>query len=581
LFRIITPTKAVDENTKLITYQCEHVLSTLLDTVIFRGFQTDNLTTYDNISSLLAFQSDLNWVVGRVDFSYNFSYNWSNTNVLSALFSITKPFLDAYMWTWDTTVYPWTLNLIALDDAPSAYIRYGKNLRGITKEIDTSQLCTRLYALGYGDGDNQLGIEKVNGGKPYIDADTIGTYGVISRIFSDKSYEDATELLNASKALLNGLKTPRVTYTVSAADLYRITGDSIDKFEIGAMVDVNDTEAGEHFQTRIVGLSKSDVEGNPGDVTITLANKSDNIADEIASLTERQLINDLYAQGATNIYTNDYSDNCDPNNPATIRFYVPEDAVRVNSVMLNYEVTEFRAYSKATKSGGGSTQTSSSGGGTTQTTTSGGGTTKTTTSGGGTTQTTSSGGDTTQTSSSGGDHRHLVFKYNPNVSGAVNTYRFTDANGRLVDLSASPDDLYTAGSSGNHTHSVTIPSHTHRVTIPDHNHNVTIPDHSHSVTIPNHTHTVTIPAHTHGIDYGIYIGPKPTSVTVKVDGTTVSGLGLSEDGVDITPYLAKDSDGRVTRGTWHEITITPNDLGRVTANVVTRLFIQSRGGGNY
>ena len=136
-----------------------------------------------------------------------------------------------------------------------------------------------------------------------------------------------------------------------------------------------------------------------------------------------------------------------------------------------------------------------------------------------------------------------------------------------------------------HTHDVIIQDHTHDVTIQDHVHSVTIQDHVHSVTIQDHTHemdhTHTIPAHTHDIEYGIFEGPTPAAVTVKVDGSVIPGLGTSADEVDIIPFLSKDAGGRIQRGTWHTIEIAPNSLGRIVASVVTQIFVQSRGGGNY
>lgn len=567
LFRIINSEKVYDDNSEYYKYDCEHVLDTLLDSVIHRSLQTTNLYTADVIETLLEKQDVKHWQSGRTDFAYAFSYNWSNTNILSALFSITKPFLVDYMWTWDTTSYPWTLNLVELDTTPSAYVRRGKNLRGFTKEIDTSELCTRLYCLGYGDGDNQLGIENFNNGIPYIDADpeTIDKYGIISRTYVDKSYESPIELYNAGLALLEKLKVPRITYTVNVADIYILTGDPNDLIDVGKMIDVYDEEAGEHVQVRVVGVSKSDVYGNPGDMTVTLANKYEDITDEIASLTERQLINDLYAQGATNIDSHDFADNADPDHPAVVKFVLPEETVRLNKAYLTASASAFRGYSRATKGGGATTQTTSSGGGTTQTTSAGGGTTKTT----------SSGGGTTRTTTGGGEHSHLMFQYDGSADpfGDNFTTYYAGVHGggaQLVAMKGQADDLWTYDSAGYHTHSVDIPDHTH---------SVTIPDHTHSVTIPNHTHTVTIPNHTHDIDYGIYEGPTPSKLTIIVDGNTVGDYS-SVDQLDIIPYLEKDSDGKVTRGE-HTIQIKPNDLGRITASVVTQFFIQSRGGGDY
>ena len=106
--------------------------------------------------------------------------------------SIIKPYTEDYMFTWDTSVYPWVLNLIKPSNEISAYIRYKKNLIGITKDEDPTDIVTRYYSLGYGEGDNQLTIESVNGGVPYVDADseTIEKYGIIADFYIDKSEEN-------------------------------------------------------------------------------------------------------------------------------------------------------------------------------------------------------------------------------------------------------------------------------------------------------------------------------------------------------------------------------------------------------
>ena len=69
----------------------------------------------------------------------------------------------------------------------------------------------------------------------------------------------------------------------------------------------------------------------------------------------------------------------------------------------------------------------------------------------------------------------------------------------------------------------------------------------------------------------------PSSVTIKVDGNTVPVTSTSVDSIDLIPYLALDSENRVQRG-WHTVEITPNDLGRINAQLMVQFFIQSRGG---
>jgi hypothetical protein len=133
-----------------------------------------------------------------------------------------------------------------------------------------------------------------------------------------------------------------------------------------------------------------------------------------------------------------------------------------------------------------------------------------------------------------------------------------------------------------HTHLVPITDgtfdHSHSVSVPSHAHGFSTPNHSHSLTLENHSHSITLPNHTHGIDYGIWESDEsPTAVTIKVNGSTVPITATSGENIDLIPYLPKDGEGRVQRGTWLQVSITPNKLGRIVAQVVKQIFIQSRG----
>src|SRR5690606_13930614 len=138
--------------------------------------------------------------------------------------------------------------------------------------------------------------------------------------------------------------------------------------------------------------------------------------------------------------------------------------------------------------------------------------------------------------------------------------------------------LFIAGASGDVYTDTADGSHSHNVTIPAHSHNFDIPNHTHSVTIPNHTHDFTLPNHVHDIEHGIFkLDRLPVRVSIKVDGNLVPYTALSGESIDLIPYLALDSERRVQRG-WHTVEITPNDLGRINAQLMTQFFMQSRGG---
>lgn len=229
----------------------------------------------------------------------------------------------------------------------------------------------------------------------------------------------------------------------------------------------------------------------------------------------------------------------------------------------------------STKSGGATTATSSSGGGTTATSSSGGGTTATSSSGGGVSKSTLSGGATTQTSSFTSPTFFVYSSTKLPLTGAT-----FDNHTHAVNIDGELNHAHNVSIPA-HSHNFDVPSHTHNVIVPNHSHDVTIPNHTHSVSIPAHTHDITLPDHTHDIEHGIFVLNRlPTKVTIKVDGNTVPYTAISGEKIDLIPYLEKDSSGMVVRG-WHTVSITPNDLGRITAQLTNQFFLQSRGGGSF
>ena len=128
------------------------------------------------------------------------------------------------------------------------------------------------------------------------------------------------------------------------------------------------------------------------------------------------------------------------------------------------------------------------------------------------------------------------------------------------------------GSSGTHTHGM---NHNHTVTV-----QVRIP--AMQFKLESHSHVFTIPEHTHDLEYGIFEGERAESLTLRVDGEDVPAEAISEkEELDIAPYLRKNADGKVIRGTWHTVEFVPNGITRITADLFFQVFIQSRGAGDY
>ncbi len=571
LFRIMPSVQTKSSSTNVITYECEHVLATLLDKVLFGYHQIGNVGVYTTqvLRYIIDRQLTKNWRLGRVDFARQFEYKWENENLLAALFSVPQPFTEDYLWTFDTTSYPWTLNLVRGETEQSCELRYRKNMMGITKTVDPTNIVTRIYPLGYGEGDNQLNIKSINGGVPYLEVSS--PYGVKEATFVDRRYEDANSLKAAAQAILNEMSVPYVSYAVNAIDLSEQSGSDYDRFIAGKLVHVIDKEDGIEFNAYITETTKKIGEATP---KLTIANKAKDIATSISDLQERARIEQTYSQGATNLMQIAYADNADSSHPARLKFFVPAEMVRINKLILQYQLEPFRAFSQATGGGGGTTQTTSNGGGLSSTTANGGTTSSTTSSGGGTSDTTASGGGTITSSEvdenigGRGGHNH----------GIPQGVRLAIWGGSNEDGLLKGSGYYTWTPSGNHYHSILVPAHRHSFTIPAHRHSFTIPAHSHEFSIPAHSHQITLKDHTHKIAHGIYEGETANSVTIKVDGNTVPVSGRE---INIIKYLSTGDGGKILRDTWHEIEITPNRMTRIVANLFIQLFVNSRGEGDY
>ncbi len=546
LFRIIGE-DLTRSNEAHRVYSCEHVLATLLNDILFRYHQIGgtDVKTAQVLEYILEHQTVQNWKLDRCDFTRKFEYSFENSNLLAALIAVPNCFDVEYEWRWDTTVYPWKLSLLTPNESLQAEIRYRKNLKGIKKTTDASRIVNRVYPLGYGEGVNQLGIESVNDGVPYVeDLDSQRAYGLISTILVDGRYEVAENLKGYALQVLEQLAKPYISYEVEALDLFRLEREDFYRLWPGRLTRVIDEVDRLTVRTRIVNVSKSDLRGDPGTITVTLANKDQDIAGSISDLQNRAIINETYAQGATNLMIQNFADNADPNHAASLLVWVPQSAVRINKMVLSVSFEAFRGYSKAVSSTKIDLTTTNEGGGTTS----------------------GSSSTSSVTSSATSLPAKNISPGNDGLNNAVHNHGIDTKGYRIALCNWDNEVVDNTGfvPSGAHDHG-------------DHAHTV---DFAHTHTLPKHSHDITMPEHSHDMTYGIYEGDTAESATIKVDG---SELPTPEDWSDINiiDYLDADDSGRIYRDTWHKIEILPAKQSRIVAALFTQLFTQSRGGGDY
>ena len=565
LYRIIAPGATIS-NTGVCTYTCEHVIATLIDDVLFGAFTVGNLGVYtaDSIRWVLAHQSTQNWVLDVCDFTNQFEYGWEHENLLAALFSIANRFTSPYKWCYDTRSYPWRLSLERIDSSqkPQFYVRAGKNLLKSSKSGSCQEVCTRLYGLGYGEGINQLTIESVNNGIPYLQAGSEYTnrYGIVSRIFIDRRFEDAKSLKEKMQSVLEELKEPAYSRSISVADLYPLTEDDCDKAEIGRIAMLTDDNT-KTYITKTV--RKHDV---PGNLSIEFSTRATDIINSLADMADRQRIEQVYAQGATQLYAQSIQANATPQKGAVLNFFIPSEMRVVNAVKAKITLDRFRSYSEATES-------------TTDKQT----TTPTTDD----TQTTTPTTDDAQTTTPTTDEESVSSDITTDLTTADNTavislFQLTAAN---IDPGNSWGGIYNSHQYHEHVFAPALPNHQHKMnhehsfTIPGHQHEFTIPGHQHEFTIPGHQHEFTIPGHKHAIKQGIFEFGRASGADIYVNGVKKGTMGASSE-LDITQYLV-GNDNTIPRGSWMRVEIRPNDLAYVTVDMFVQGFVQSRGGNTY
>lgn len=579
-----------------------HAINSLSRILLFGLHQYTGLPVSETIQALLETEAEhggrkqVDWDFGGSDYDNVIDYSFENVSVYSALQSITKNWKEPNMWVYDTSVYPFKVSLRRMSNEITSRLHSGYNLLELSVEDEYLAMANRYYALGSGEGVNQVNLlyakdlesetEAQNEHYYVENAESIEKYGLRESILVDRSITEPSLLLLAANEKLDYYSRLDPIIKVRAADVWEETCQPIDHFVPGQVCRIIEPELDYDEPWRIIRRTKPDLTGKPGDVELILGRMYNTIANAIDKVYNRDQEEKRTSQGATNIWTQSFGDNADADHPIEFVFRLPDDLLNVNKCVLDFTVSHFRTYSKGALGGGGGT----SGSGTLHTTKAGGGGT----SGSGTLATTESGGGGTSgavtpdyvVNPGDPDHPYETDTYwdiyNPSLTNRkIEPFAETIPGSgnyqspvQLGDPSDPNQMLLVFHHSHPHTHEVA--NHVHEVA--DHVH--TLKDHVHEV--EDHTHP--LPEHTHDLEYGIYEEPTlaVTGVKIYVDGNLIGVSGLEGDGVDVLRLLTKGNDGKVIRGR-HTVKIVPSPSGtgdglcKIDGSLYIQCFIQSRG----
>jgi hypothetical protein len=217
-------------------------------------------------------QSD--WVLGTFGYSKSAPYNFNSDSLMDALETISSSLLTPF-WTYDTTVYPFRLNITQPSDAVQCEMRTDRNIRTLKRTIDRTRMFTRFYPIGK---DNK----KISG-NGYVSRNE-NIYGIVCHVETDNGLDTEDKLRAWAEEKLQNHSEPLVTVNISGLELSEATGEPLDRLVLGTVCRVPLPEYNTTITERITKISWSDKIADPESVTMTLANQ----VEDVASIVNKQ-----------------------------------------------------------------------------------------------------------------------------------------------------------------------------------------------------------------------------------------------------------------------------------------------------
>ena len=320
IYRVRSPQDAY--GSEITTAELEHAVVEVGDYLISHEYD-EMMAANTAMTTVFSYYRGSKWQLGSVSAlgSGQIALEAKYVRVLEAMLAILEQKPDCMM-AFDFSTSPWTINIVNKGTTVAAEGRLARNVNYARVTYDDTELCTRAYyekeattdeapsyypvfdqTKNYSKNEyvrdnatnNKLyqlpsghtaGTTWANTTKTsvtniptsvwaYVDADTIGTYGVIEREVQTGSNYTASEALYAAQEYLRTHKNPRISVEISLEELSSITGETLDTFTIGklcrlALVDYNVT-----VEKNIISLSFPNVYRTPRSVTATLADAED------------------------------------------------------------------------------------------------------------------------------------------------------------------------------------------------------------------------------------------------------------------------------------------------------------------
>ena len=176
---------------------------------------------------------------------------------------------------------------------------------------------------------------------------SVDTYGIREYTYHDKRIprnltgDPAETCGQMAEILFDHYKQPIRNITVEKRDSY------LGNLDVGKNIHLKDTATGLDANFKMQQYEIVDSFKNGRKLVMEFNNLRHNFVTNIDELKKDMNTSGIYGQGATNIYSVSNAENCDSTHPLHMRFFIPNEAVAINKVLLNFKLKDYRAYHTA------------------------------------------------------------------------------------------------------------------------------------------------------------------------------------------------------------------------------------------
>lgn len=220
-------------------------------------------------AALLGYQTATCWRLGSAPETGDISITVDESNVLETLVEMVQN-LNDYILTFDFSTSPWTVSIAPLETAPSCECRLSRNTSSATITRDCSEMVTRVKAA------------QLDGG--YMEsANYEGRFRITRPLGVDEDAE-AGQVKAYAQKYLKEHDHPQISVEISAVELAKRTGESVDAFSPGKLCRIALADWNYTADQRLITVSYNDLVTDNENVTLTLSTSPRSLAFDLAKM---------------------------------------------------------------------------------------------------------------------------------------------------------------------------------------------------------------------------------------------------------------------------------------------------------